>query len=72
MNANAEKISNELSHIVCGNIWGESGPIDRVTYFVDTYANFNKLDLGFAVLKVLRTSLNSKEGIKRCQNTKCL
>ena len=29
-------------------------PIDRVAYFVDSYANFNDHDLGFAVLKVLR------------------
>ena len=27
-------------------------------------------DQGYS--KVLRTSLNAKEGIKRCQNTKCL
>ena len=29
-------------------------PIDKVAYFVDTYANFNDPDLAFAVLKVLR------------------
>ena len=37
---------------------GECGPIekpvDRVAYFVDTYANYNDHELGFAVLKVLR------------------
>jgi len=41
-----------------GKFLTESGPItepvDRVAYFVDTYANFNRPDLGFAVLKVLR------------------
>jgi FAD/FMN-containing dehydrogenase/Fe-S oxidoreductase len=29
-------------------------PVDRVAYFVDTYANFNDHELGFAVLDVLR------------------
>ncbi len=29
-------------------------PIDKVAYFVDTYANYNDPELGFAVLKVLR------------------
>jgi anaerobic glycerol-3-phosphate dehydrogenase C subunit len=29
-------------------------PIDKVAYFVDTYANFNDHELGFAVLDVLR------------------
>jgi FAD/FMN-containing dehydrogenase/Fe-S oxidoreductase len=29
-------------------------PIDRVAYFVDSYANFNDHELGFAVLKTLR------------------
>ena len=29
-------------------------PIDRVAYFVDTYANYNDHELGFAVLDVLR------------------
>ncbi len=29
-------------------------PIDRVAYFVDTYANYNDHELGFAVIKVLR------------------
>jgi FAD/FMN-containing dehydrogenase/Fe-S oxidoreductase len=29
-------------------------PIDRVAYFVDTYANYNDHELGFAVLEVLR------------------
>jgi FAD/FMN-containing dehydrogenase/Fe-S oxidoreductase len=29
-------------------------PIDKVVYFVDTYANFNDHELGFAVIKVLR------------------
>ncbi len=29
-------------------------PVDRVAYFVDTWANFNKPDLGMAVLEVLR------------------
>jgi anaerobic glycerol-3-phosphate dehydrogenase C subunit len=29
-------------------------PIDRVAYFVDTYANYNDHELGFAVLGVLR------------------
>jgi len=28
--------------------------VDRVAYFVDTYANYNDHELGFAVLKVLR------------------
>jgi len=31
-------------------------PIDKVAYFVDTYANFNDHQLGFAVLEVLRTN----------------
>ncbi|MFH1884059.1 MAG: FAD-linked oxidase C-terminal domain-containing protein [Planctomycetota bacterium] len=31
-------------------------PIDRVAYFVDTYANYNDHELGFAVLDVLRTN----------------
>ncbi|MCJ7729869.1 MAG: anaerobic glycerol-3-phosphate dehydrogenase subunit C [Sedimentisphaerales bacterium] len=30
------------------------GPIDKVAYFVDTYANFNDHELGFAVVDVLR------------------
>jgi len=30
--------------------------VDRVCYFVDTYANSNDHDLGFAVLKVLRAN----------------
>ncbi len=29
-------------------------PIDKVAYFVDTYANYNDHELGFAVLSVLR------------------
>ncbi len=29
-------------------------PIDRVAYFVDSYANFNDHELGFAVIKILR------------------
>lgn len=29
-------------------------PVDRVAYFVDSYANFNDHELGFAVLKTLR------------------
>ncbi len=29
-------------------------PVDKVAYFVDTYANYNDHELGFAVLKVLR------------------
>jgi len=29
-------------------------PIDKVAYFVDTYANYNDHELGFAVLEVLR------------------
>ena len=29
-------------------------PTDKVAYFVDTYANYNDHELGFAVLKVLR------------------
>jgi len=29
-------------------------PIDKVAYFVDTYANYNDHELGFAVLNVLR------------------
>ncbi|HUT31021.1 MAG TPA: anaerobic glycerol-3-phosphate dehydrogenase subunit C [Sedimentisphaerales bacterium] len=35
----------------CGPI---NKPIDRVAYFVDTYANYNDHELGFAVLEVLR------------------
>jgi len=35
----------------CGPI---EKPVDRVAYFVDTYANYNDHELGFAVLKVLR------------------
>ncbi len=31
-------------------------PIDRVAYFVDTYANYNDHELGFAFLDVLRTN----------------
>jgi Fe-S oxidoreductase len=31
-------------------------PIDRVAYFVDTYANYNDHGLGFAVLDVLRAN----------------
>jgi len=31
-------------------------PIDRVAYFVDTYANYNDQGLGFAVLGVLRAN----------------
>ncbi|GAH62969.1 unnamed protein product, partial [marine sediment metagenome] len=31
-------------------------PIDKVAYFVDTYANYNDHELGFAVLDVLRTN----------------
>jgi FAD/FMN-containing dehydrogenase/Fe-S oxidoreductase len=31
-------------------------PIDKVAYFVDTYANYNDHELGFAVLKVLRAN----------------
>jgi len=29
-------------------------PVDKVAYFIDTYANFNDHELGFAVLDVLR------------------
>ncbi|MHC4754958.1 MAG: FAD-binding and (Fe-S)-binding domain-containing protein, partial [Planctomycetota bacterium] len=29
-------------------------PVDKVAYFVDTFANYNDHELGFAVLKVLR------------------
>jgi FAD/FMN-containing dehydrogenase/Fe-S oxidoreductase len=29
-------------------------PVDKVAYFIDTYANFNDHELGFAVLNVLR------------------
>jgi len=29
-------------------------PVDKVAYFVDTYANFNDHELGFAVIEVLR------------------
>jgi FAD/FMN-containing dehydrogenase/Fe-S oxidoreductase len=35
----------------CGPI---ERPTDRVAYFVDTYANYNDHELGFAVLEVLR------------------
>ncbi|MCX5646339.1 MAG: anaerobic glycerol-3-phosphate dehydrogenase subunit C [Phycisphaerae bacterium] len=35
----------------CGPI---AKPVDRVAYFVDTYANFNDHELGFAVVDVLR------------------
>jgi FAD/FMN-containing dehydrogenase/Fe-S oxidoreductase len=31
-----------------------TAPIDKVAYFVDTYANYNDHELGFAVLDVLR------------------
>jgi len=31
-------------------------PIDKVTYFVDTYANYNDHELGFAVLDVMRAN----------------
>jgi anaerobic glycerol-3-phosphate dehydrogenase C subunit len=31
-------------------------PIDRVAYFIDTYANFNDHELGYAVLDVLRAN----------------
>jgi Fe-S oxidoreductase len=31
-------------------------PVDKVAYFVDTYANYNDHELGFAVLKVLRAN----------------
>ncbi|MHC4423051.1 MAG: anaerobic glycerol-3-phosphate dehydrogenase subunit C [Planctomycetota bacterium] len=31
-----------------------TAPIDKVAYFVDTYANYNDHELGFAVLEVLR------------------
>jgi FAD/FMN-containing dehydrogenase/Fe-S oxidoreductase len=31
-----------------------ANPVDKVAYFVDTYANFNDHELGFAVLDVLR------------------
>jgi len=31
-----------------------ANPVDKVAYFVDTYANFNDPELGFAVLNVLR------------------
>ncbi len=31
-------------------------PIDKVAYFVDTYANYNDHELGFAVVDVLRTN----------------
>ena len=31
-------------------------PVDRVAYFVDTYANYNDHELGFAVLDVLRSN----------------
>lgn len=35
----------------CGPV---ANPVDKVAYFVDTYANFNDHELGFAVLDVLR------------------
>ena len=35
----------------CGPI---AEPVDKVAYFVDTYANFNDHELGFAVVDVLR------------------
>ncbi len=31
-------------------------PVDKVAYFVDTYANYNDHELGFAVLNVLRAN----------------
>ena len=31
-------------------------PVDKVAYFVDTYANYDDHELGFAVLEVLRTN----------------
>ncbi|MGB2807445.1 MAG: anaerobic glycerol-3-phosphate dehydrogenase subunit C, partial [Sedimentisphaerales bacterium] len=31
-------------------------PVDKVAYFVDTYANYNDHELGFAVLEVLRAN----------------
>ncbi len=31
-------------------------PVDKVAYFVDTYANYNDHELGFAVLEVLRSN----------------
>jgi Fe-S oxidoreductase len=31
-------------------------PVDKVVYFVDTYANYNDHELGFAVLEVLRNN----------------
>ncbi|UCC22698.1 MAG: anaerobic glycerol-3-phosphate dehydrogenase subunit C [Planctomycetota bacterium] len=31
-------------------------PVDRIAYFVDTYANYNDHELGFAVLEVLRAN----------------
>ena len=31
-------------------------PIDKVAYFVDTYANYNDHELGFAVIDVLRAN----------------
>ena len=31
-------------------------PVDKVAYFVDTYANYNDHELGFSVLKVLRAN----------------
>jgi len=33
-----------------------TAPIDRVAYFIDTYANYNDHELGFAVLDVLRAN----------------
>jgi len=37
----------------CGPI---AGPVDRVAYFLDTYANYNDHELGFAVIDVLRAN----------------
>ncbi len=37
--------------VACGPV---ETPIDKVAYFVDTYANYNDHELGFAVLEVLR------------------
>ncbi len=37
--------------MACGSI---DNPLDKVAYFVDTYANYNDRELGFAVLDVLR------------------
>jgi Fe-S oxidoreductase len=35
----------------CGSI---TEPVDKVAYFIDTYANYNDHELGFAVMDVLR------------------